>query len=361
MQVAIIVLNWNGLDDTRACASSLAQQTYPNARVYLVDNASSDGSAATLPREFPQFTHVANTENLGFTEGNNRVIARALSEGANAILLLNNDTEVAPNFLEHLVAALDSDPQVGMVGPKIFFHDEPERIWYAGGRTDYAIWRPFSHVGQNEMDRPAFAVAGDTDWITGCCVLVRAALIRQVGVLNPVFGFVCEDVDWSLRARRVGWQLRYQPEAKVWHKISRSFERSGVRNQYYADRNCLLVARRELGIFGMVPVLNQYWDYLRQHVPLHSEAYPVHIEAILDAMTGRTGIITAPGTSRRAHRTARLIRLCDRVRWWVSARVDAPARKAYRQVYWMLNGHCAPVARLLPVPSAMPVRPDDVR
>lgn len=319
MQVAIIVLNWNGLEDTQACATSLTRQTYPNARVYLVDNASADGSAEVLPRDFPQFTHIANKKNLGFTEGNNQVVARALSEGADAVLLLNNDTEVAPDFLQHLVTVVEADPQIGMVGPKILFYDEPERIWYAGGRADYAVWPPFTHVGENELDGPAFAASGDTDWITGCCLLVRAEVIREIGVLDPAFGFVCEDVDWCLRARRAGWRLWYEPKAEVWHKISRSFKRSGMRSYYYADRNCLLVARRQRGILGALPVLCRYLVSIWHYVPPHSATYPERVEAILDIITGRTGIVEAPGTSRRARLVVSAVRLCDRVRWWMNA------------------------------------------
>src|SRR5438034_11188904 len=108
--VSIIVLNWNGLQVTRACCASLSKLTYPAVRVYVVDNASEDGSAKTLPSEFPQFTHIANTENLGFTGGNNEAIRQAMKVGYDYILLLNNDTVVAPDFVDWLVARAARDP-----------------------------------------------------------------------------------------------------------------------------------------------------------------------------------------------------------------------------------------------------------
>lgn len=320
-RVAIIVLNWNGLDDTRACAASLAQITYPAATVYLVDNGSTDGSQKALAREFPHFTHVANQTNLGFTGGNNAVIERVLAE-FDYVLLLNNDTHVAPDFLEHLVAAAEADARVGMVGPKILYDAEPDVLWYAGGEVRFNDWFPLRHTGQNEQDRGQHDTPGETDFITGCCLLARADLIRQVGTLDPAFGYYCEDVDWCLRARRAGWRLRYAPQSRVWHKVSRSTERGATRPLYYFTRNPWLLARRHQGTALSLPVLLRTGWLAVIHpggAGPAEQAKALVLDAAWDALWGRTGTRAQTGPSRGGRVAARLLRLPTRAYWWLNA------------------------------------------
>jgi hypothetical protein len=320
-RVAIIVLNWNGLDDTRSCASSLERIHYPAATVFLVDNGSSDGSSEALAREFPQFTHLANAGNLGFSGGNNVVIEQALAKGFDYVLLLNNDTIVAPDFLGHLVAAAESGERVGMVGPKIFYHDQPTLLWYAGGRVDWRAWPPFRNRGENKPDGPNYDAPGATDFVTGCCVLARAEMIRQIGPLDPRYGYYCEDVDWSLRARRAGWEVRYEPQARVWHKVSRSMRRTGRSSaDYYEYRNPLLAARRHRGKVGVLPIV---WRALWRAL-LHPGGGPdkiVLIEAARDGVLGRTGLMPhAAGSSRMVRALERALKPATWLFWALNAR-----------------------------------------
>jgi len=244
--VAISIVNWKGLPDTQACCESLTKLTYRNAQVLVSDNASGDGSAETLRASFPQFTHVSNNENLGFSGGNNAVIRRACAQGFKYVLLLNNDTVVDPDFLCAMVRAAEADPMIGMVGAKVYFASEPDVIWYAGGVINFSKVHPFAHVGEGDVDRRQHDLARETDWITGCCLLVRCELVRQVGLLDELFGYYCEDVDWCLRARRMGWKVWYEPRARVWHQIGRSARQARLPQSYYYRRNALLIARRNL-------------------------------------------------------------------------------------------------------------------
>jgi GT2 family glycosyltransferase len=325
-KVAVIVLNWNGLEDTRACVASLAAQTYRPAQIYVVDNASSDGSAEALAREFPQFTHIRNAQNLGFTQANNAAMARALAEDADYVLLLNNDTEAAPDFLCWLVAAAEADPQAGMVGPKIYFYDRPGEIWYAGGRVDFGRLHPFIHVGEGEPDAGQRDAPGRTGFVTGCCLLVRAEVIRQTGMLDPSYGYYCEDVDWSLRARRAGWRLLYEPRARVWHKINRSMRRGNVQQVYYTYRNIPLVARRHLGVVRALPILLRVIKWAVLHPAGESKA--ALLEAMRDVVIGRKGLVAAPGASPSARALARVLCLPVRIYWWFNARVAHRGREA---------------------------------
>ncbi len=149
--MSIIVLNWNSYDVTRDCLLSLRRLEYSQHEVVLVDNGSVDSSPEKLAQEFPEVRMIRNPTNLGFAGGNNVGIRHALSRGTDYLLLLNNDTVVAPNLLSELVRVSESSPQIGMVNPKIYYAEPADRIWYAGGR--YEPWRTFpKHFGLRRRD-----------------------------------------------------------------------------------------------------------------------------------------------------------------------------------------------------------------
>lgn len=219
--VYIIVLNWNGKEDTLACLQSLERVGYSTYSVVLVDNASSDGTVESVGDLFPSVTTIRNSENLRFAGGNNVGIEYAMRMNADYILLLNNDTVVDQNFLDELVNAAESDSQIGIAGAKIFYYDEPDRIWYAGGRIEY--WKGWiSHIGIRERDAGQHDTPRDVGYITGCCMLVKRTVIEKIGKLDESFFIYGEDADWSIRAARAGFRLRYVPSSKVWHKVSSS-------------------------------------------------------------------------------------------------------------------------------------------
>src|SRR5690349_1988561 len=121
--VSIIVLNYNGLQDTMACLRSLEHLTYSRASIILVDNASTDGTADVVRRAYPNVTVMETGMNLGFTGGNNVAIEHALEHGADYVMLLNNDTIVAPDFLNVMVEVMEQDPTIGVSGPMIYYHN----------------------------------------------------------------------------------------------------------------------------------------------------------------------------------------------------------------------------------------------
>ena len=238
--VIIVVLNWNGLADTLACLESLSQLDYPCYRVVVVDNGSTDRSVSAIREQFPAVTIIETGENLGFAGGNNVGLRHALRQGADYALLLNNDTEVAPDFLSLLVKAAETDPQVGMAGPTIYYYDRPEVIWSAGGEID---WRRgcTRMVGLDERDDGQFGRAPrEVDFVTGCAVLVRATVLRQAGLLDERFFMYYEEVEWCVRTRRAGFRIVRVPQAHVWHKIAPGAQADSPRVHYYMTRNRLL-------------------------------------------------------------------------------------------------------------------------
>jgi len=219
--VWIIIVNWNGRDDTLAGLASLRKITYRNYKTILVDNASTDSSVHAIRRDFPEVEIIANSENRRFAAANNQGIERALAAGAELVLLLNNDTEVAADFLDEMVHAVRSRPEIGMAGPKIFYSHDRQRIWFAGGEINFWKGRT-AHRGLRSMDGDEWNVPCETDYITGCALLVTRDCIEKIGVLDESYYIYSEDADWCVCARHEGYKCWFVPSAHVWHKISAS-------------------------------------------------------------------------------------------------------------------------------------------
>lgn len=194
--------------------------TYPNFTVAVVDNGSTDGSEAVVRDRYPGITLIENGRNLGFGEGNNVGMRHALSKGAPWVLLLNNDIVVAPEMLSEMMNVAGSAPSIGMLAPKIYYHSLPDTFWYAGGEVNY--WTGIvSHRGVGRRDAGQFDRVEDTEYITGCAMLIRSRALEQVGLFDPVFyPAYAEDADLSTRVARAGYRLVYVPAAKLWHKVS---------------------------------------------------------------------------------------------------------------------------------------------
>lgn len=219
--VYIIVLSWNGKDDTLECLRSLRKVSYPRWKALVVDNASTDGTVEAVRTEFPDYELLVNATNLRYAGGNNKGISFALDHGAEIAVLLNNDTVVEPEFLTSLVTTAMSETATGIVGPKILYYSDPRRIWYAGGKISW--WQGWvSHRGIRELDRGQYDTPEPTDYATGCCILVKREVISHIGMLDESYFIYGEDADWCLRAARAGYTIIYEPRARVWHKVSAS-------------------------------------------------------------------------------------------------------------------------------------------
>ena len=241
--VAIILLNWNGQADTLACLNSLNGLDYSSYSVIVVDNGSTDGSAKAIRAAFPGVTLVESPANLGFVLGNNLGVDMALSQGADYLLLLNNDTVVAPDFLTCLVASAEADPSIGIAGPAIYYFDEPRTFWSAGGAID---WQKGStrmlHIGEEDTGQLG-SQPYRVDFVTGCAFLVKARVLRKVGKLDPRFFAYYEEAELCVRAGRAGYGCNVVPGARVWHKISPQAREASPSVQYYMTRNRLLFLR----------------------------------------------------------------------------------------------------------------------
>ncbi|HEX7343310.1 MAG TPA: glycosyltransferase family 2 protein [bacterium] len=219
--VAIIVVNWNRREDALACLESLAKIAYPNSRIILVDNGSTDGSVQAVRERFAKVQVIALPDNRRFAGGNNAGLRDVLQKGDDFALLLNNDTTVEPDFLNHLIAAVQEDSRIGLVAPKILYSARPEVIWFAGGVIKPA-WGYVRHIGLRQTDDGRFDQPCDVSYLTGCCLLIRRDALQKVGLLDEGFYLYSEDADYCLRVTHVGYRLLYEPKSRIYHKVSSS-------------------------------------------------------------------------------------------------------------------------------------------
>ena len=215
----IIVLNWNGRQETLECLASLSHAVHPSVCILVVDNGSDDGSQEAIRREHPGVTLLEMGSNLRFAGGNNAGIRYALEKGAEQIMLLNNDTTVDPAFLRAMSGTLQSSADAGIVAPKILYSADPGRLWYAGGEISF--WTgTMRHRGIREPDDGRFDIPCETGYASGCCLLAKRSAVERIGLLDESYFMYSEDADWCMRARRAGFRIMYEPRARVWHKVS---------------------------------------------------------------------------------------------------------------------------------------------
>jgi GT2 family glycosyltransferase len=292
--IAIVLLNWNQTELTLACLRSLARLDYPAAEIILVDNGSAEDSLEPIESEFPGLVLIRNERNLGFTGGNNVGICRALADGSDYIMLLNNDTEVAPDMLRVLVDVAESDPSIGIVGPLILYYDEPTRIWSAGGAVDPRTAGAVS-LGEGEPDDGDLPPT-PVDYVSGCALLIKRAVVERVGLLDERMFIYYEEADWCARAREAGYQIQLVPRAKVWHKISMQTRAVSRRYIYLMTRNRLLYLRNRSKsiphILGIILLQDVRQVILWQLRPRYRDRRPMVIykaRGVVDYMRGRFG------------------------------------------------------------------------
>lgn len=286
MKTGIIVLNYNTKDEVLECLRSIKElkQDKIKIKVYVVDNASRDGSPGAIRAKFPDFVLIENKKNLGFSAGNNVGIKRALEDGAEAVLILNPDTKIDSMALLELSQILKEDPKTGIFAPKIYFyptfefHREKYRdeekgkvIWYAGGKID---WKNVlaSHRGVDEVDHGQFDRVEETEFATGAAMYIKREVFDIIGFFNEDYFLYLEDLEFSIRAREAGFKIIFTPKALVWHKWAQATGGGSRLQDYFITRNRLL--------FGLK------YAPLRAKIALSKEA----IKFIFDGQTRRQAV-----------------------------------------------------------------------
>lgn len=242
-RVITVILNTNHRDDTLACLDSLRHTLCRSNSVIVLDNNSSDGSLEAVRSLFPEVEVVSLAHNLGYGGNNNVGIELARQRGADWIFVLNEDTILAPDCLTRMLEVGESDGRIGMVGPMVYHHSEPDVIQSAGGKLGPA-WEAL-HYGENERDRGQFDHPHDVDWLSGCSMMVRRACVEHAGALDDRFYYYYDETEWCLRAREYGWRIVQVPAARLWHKGVQREYRPSPNVTYYNTRNhFLMLAKR---------------------------------------------------------------------------------------------------------------------
>lgn len=261
-KASIVILHYKGEDDTYGCVSSILSNHVNNSQfnIILVINSPIETNTrerknsfvSELKKDYPHLIIIENKENTGFGQGNNVGIQKALDLGSEYILLLNNDTLVSPDLLNKLIAYAKSDPEIGVVSPKIYFakgfeyhknkycdEDLGKVIWYAGGIIDWDnIYA--SHRGVDEVDTNQYDEVTDTDFATGCAMLIKKSTIDKVGLFDGKYFLYFEDTDYSLKVKKFGMKIKYFPKTYLWHKNASSSGKPGSNiHIYYQNRNRL--------------------------------------------------------------------------------------------------------------------------
>ncbi len=247
-RVAAVVLNYNGLEVTLQTLASLTRLSYPSFDLVVVDNGSTDGSSLAIAESFPHLNQLRVEVNQGIANGLNAGVRWALARDYDYVLILNNDIEVDPRLLEELIRVGESDPRIGCVGPKAYYYGDRRRIWSAGGRIRFreAVTR---ERGMGEMDRGQFDQPGEVDYVNGCAALLRASVLRDVGLFDPVYFVSCEDADWCTRMKRLGYRCAYAPGAVLWHMVSHTTGGYRKGRTYQTGRSTAIFVRRYASFF----------------------------------------------------------------------------------------------------------------
>jgi len=294
-KVSIILVNYLNYKDTIGCIRSLHNITYPNYEIIVVDN-SEDEESYEIIKNCSGINLIKSEKNLGFAGGNNLGIKIALAKDADYVLLLNNDTIVKENFLNELVIQ-SKDSSAGIATGKIYYLDQPTKIWGAGGRVDwkrgmgifYGINEIDTHSKYNKQKYISFA--------SGCMMFIKKEVLENIGLLNESFYMYCEDVEYCIRANRNGVMILYVPSSIVWHKIGLKKARGSYFHFYYIVRNTIFIIKKYTTVTQMIKyisfsipyfIINALFELLKKN----PDIMKAMLRGFYDGIIGNAGKVT---------------------------------------------------------------------
>ena len=254
-KVSIVIVNWNGKEDTFELLESLKKISYKNFNVIVVDNNSSENISDGFKNNYSNFaTLIENKKNFGLAEGTNIGMREALRRKSDYVLVMNNDMYVEKKFLNFLVDSMERHPEVAVAGPTIYYKDPTNMIWSAG--CDYKL-RGFRSRYQRKIDLGNKKKGEFVDAID-CVLMMRSKVLKEIGLLDSSLFIIHELTGWCLKASKKNYKMIYVPKSKVWHKVSSSLNRSRSQNiitTYYDVRNWLLVNKKNESLSYFIFIL----------------------------------------------------------------------------------------------------------
>ena len=276
--VSIIILNWNGLEDTIECLESLKKITYPNYEVIVADNGSTGNDAQVLEEKFGDYIHlIVNDRNYGFAGGNNIGMRYALgNSNSDYLLLLNNDTIVAPEFLAEMVKVAESDPAIGAAVAKIYLYHRPNRLETVGSKIN--MWRgQCFRIGWMRKDTGQYEEVKELDAAATNSFLITKGIVQNIGFFDESYFIYLDDADYCVRVRRAGYKIVYVPKAKIWHKVGKSSRRVTGLPYYYLARNNFRFMRKHATRWQYRCFLVYFFAF---HLWLMTVAYLVYFRSL---------------------------------------------------------------------------------
>lgn len=286
-KVAIILVNYNGYEDTVECVNSLLNISYQNITIYIVDNGSNESGSIKADSFLRKKTRIIQSmENVGFSGGNNLAIREILKVEFDYILFLNNDTIVEPNFLTELINGAENDNDVGILGGKIYFYHDRTRVWAAGGEYNRKTGLTIQYGGadREEINREKYVT-----FTTGCLMLIPCDVIRKVGLLDESFFLYSEDSDYCQRVIDAGYRIKYIPSAKIYHKVSSAIGDSSYLQQRYMMRNDLYMIKK-YSKNRYKAYICVFYKTLKDLIKRRKNIFPL-VQGISDYVHGRKGKI----------------------------------------------------------------------
>lgn len=241
--VGVVILNWNQQSLTRECIGSIRESDFRNYRIFLIDNGSVNGEWEELSTPCKDIVFIRNEKNLGFARGANIGIKAAIEHGCDSLFLLNNDTLIDSSCLSEMIKHLAADETVGAVTPKMLQYDRRDTVYSAGGRLIKSLGQPLLY-GFGEKDRGQYEKSKTVTFVSGCAMLIKANVVREIGVFYEEFFAYAEDMDLCARLSKSNYKMLYVPTAKVWHKFCASTGFESPLYYYLHTRNRMIFAKR---------------------------------------------------------------------------------------------------------------------
>jgi len=250
--VSAVVINWDLADETVKAIWSLQAQTV-SCSIIVVDNGSTDDSVSIITEQCPGIELICLPENQGFASACNTAIVRALANTqCEYVLLLNNDARVHQDAVHEMLLAIATMPQAGIVGPKIYYDESPQKIWYAGARRRRIVLAA-ADVGRDQDDKGQFADMRSVDYVFGAAMLIHRRVFECVGLFDESFFLYLEDLDFCLRAQRAGFPLIFVPKALIWHQGSASTARDPSLRRFHTIKGTIIFLRKHATPITILP------------------------------------------------------------------------------------------------------------